>query len=83
MLEIYVPLLERALSHSIYCPSRKSQGVSVTGKIRPNIKFAAFWCVFLTKIKVNPQNWWKKLSIKQLRKKKIPKDNLTQSRSKI
>ena len=46
-----------------------------TGKIRQNIKFADFWCVFLTKIKVDPESWCNKLSIKQLRKKKIPKDD--------
>ena len=27
-----------------------------TGKIRQNIKFADFWCVFLTKIKVDPES---------------------------
>ena len=48
-----------------------------TGKIRQNIKFVDFWCVFLTKIKVDPESWCKKLSIKQLRKKKILKDDFT------
>ena len=29
------------------CPPKNSAGVSDTGEIRPNIKFAAFWvCVF-------------------------------------
>ena len=55
------------------CPPRHHAGVSDTGKIRPDIKFAAFWCVFLTKIRVNPESWWKKHLIKQLRTKKIPR----------
>ena len=42
------------------CPSSKHQGTFATGKIRPNIKFASFWCVFLTKIKVDPESWLKK-----------------------
>ena len=42
-----------------------------------NAKFAAFWCVFLTKIKVNPESWCNQLSIKQLRMKKIPKNKFT------
>ena len=42
---------------TLYCPSRKHAGVSATGKLRPNIKFAAFGCVFLTKIKVDPESW--------------------------
>ena len=58
------------------CPSRNQAGICATGEIRQNIKFAAFWCVFWTKIKVDPESWWKILSIKQLREKKIPKDNL-------
>ena len=41
----------------IYCPPRNHPGVSATGKIRPNVKFSAFWCVFLTKIKVNLIKW--------------------------
>ena len=49
---------------------------STTGKIRPNIKFAAFWCVFLTNIKVDPESWRKKLSIKHLRKKENSKGQL-------
>ena len=44
------------ISH-LYYPSRKHTGVSATGEIRPKIKFAAFWCVFLTKIKVDPESW--------------------------
>ena len=39
------------------CPPRNHAGVSATGKIRPNIQFAAFWFVFLTKIKVDPESW--------------------------
>ena len=39
--------------------------------------FVAFVCVFLTKMKVNPENWCNWFSIKQLRVKKIPKDNFT------
>ena len=27
------------------------------GKIKRNAKFAAFWCVFLTKMKIDPENW--------------------------
>ena len=41
----------------INCTSRNNQGPFATGKIRRNIKFAAFWCVFLTKIKVDPECW--------------------------
>ena len=41
----------------LYCSPRNHAGVSATGKIRPKIKFAAFWCVFLTKIKVHPESW--------------------------
>ena len=40
------------------CPPRNQAGVSGTGKIRPNIKFVASWCV--TKIKVDPESWLKK-----------------------
>ena len=48
------------------------------GKIRGNVKFAAFWCVFvLTKKKLDQESWCNKLSIKQLRIKKIPKDIFT------
>ena len=32
----------------LHCPPRNHAGVSATGTIRPNIKFADFWCVFLT-----------------------------------
>ena len=39
------------------CPSRNQAGIIATGEIRQNIKFAAFWCVFLTKIKVDPESW--------------------------
>ena len=41
----------------INCTSRNNQGTSATGKIRQNIKFEVFWCVFLTKIKVDPESW--------------------------
>ena len=71
------------VQYSIYYPSTDQAGLFAKGEIRQNIKFAAFWCVFLTKIKVDPESWWKILYIKQLRKKKMPKDNLTWSRSKI
>ena len=40
-----------------YCPPRTQAGVSDIGKIRPTVNFAAFWCVFLTKIKVDPKSW--------------------------
>ena len=59
------------------CPSRYQGGVFATGEIRQNVKFAAFWSVFLTKMKVDPESCWKIVSIKQLRKQKILKDNLT------
>ena len=36
---------------------RNQAGVFATGEIRQNIKFAAFWSVFLTKIKVDPESW--------------------------
>ena len=39
------------------CPSRNQAGLFATGEIRQNVKFAAFWCVFLTKIKVDPESW--------------------------
>ena len=79
-LSWYIPLVFIWCAH---CPSRNQAGIFATGEIRQNIKFAAFWCVFLTKKKVDPESWWKILSIKQLRKKKIPKDILTWSRSRI
>jgi hypothetical protein len=41
----------------VYCPPRNHTGIIGTGKIRPNIKFGAYWCVFLTKIKVDPESW--------------------------
>ena len=48
------------LSHDggiqIYCPSRNQAGVFATGEIRQNVNFAAFWSVFLTKIKVDPES---------------------------
>ena len=37
--------------------SRNQAGVFATGEIRHNIKFTDFWCVFLTKIKVDPESW--------------------------
>ena len=39
------------------CPPRNHTGLSATGKVRPNIKLGFFWCVFLTKIKVDPECW--------------------------
>ena len=41
----------------IHCPSTDQAGLCATGEIRQNIKFAAFLCVFLTKIKVDPESW--------------------------
>jgi hypothetical protein len=41
----------------INCPSTDQAGLFATGEIRQNIKFTAFWCVFLTKIKVDPKSW--------------------------
>ena len=35
----------------IYCTSRNQAGVFAKGKIRQNIKFAAFWSVFFVKNK--------------------------------
>ena len=61
----------------IYCTPRNHVGTIAAGKIKRNIKFAAFWCVLLTKKKVYPESWCNKLSIKQPSKKKIPKDNFT------
>ena len=55
----------------IYCTTRNQEGTFAAGEIRRNIKFTAFWCVFLTKIKVEPESGYKKLSIKQPSKKKI------------
>ena len=42
-------------------------------------KFATFWCLLLTTTtkKLDPESWCNRLSIKQLRMKKIPKDNFT------
>ena len=34
---------------------------------------------FLTKMKIDPKRWCNLLSIKQLRRTKIPKDNFTES----
>jgi hypothetical protein len=42
-------------NHAI--PSTGQAGLLATGEIRQNIKFVAFWCVFLTKIKVDPESW--------------------------
>ena len=41
----------------LYCAPKNPAGVSATGKIRLKIKFAAFCCVLLTKIKVDPESW--------------------------
>ena len=43
--------------NQVDCPSRNQAGIIATGEIRQNVKFAAFWCVFLTKIKVDPESW--------------------------
>ena len=69
-----MPLLNSSL---INCPSRNQAGVCATSEIRQNIKFAAFLCVFWTKIKIDPECWCKLLSFKQFRKKIDPNDNLT------
>ena len=42
---------------SLYCTSGNNQGTFATGKIRQNTKIAAFWCVFFTKKKVDPESW--------------------------
>ena len=36
------------MSEMINYPSRDQAGLFATGDIRQNIKFEAFWCVFLT-----------------------------------
>ena len=41
----------------LHCPSGNQAGDFATGEIRQNLKFVAFWCVFLTKIKVDPESW--------------------------
>ena len=85
---LYFELIFLNLSYkdSFFCllnfTPRKHAGTIPAGEIRQNSKFAAFWCVFLTKMKVDPESWWK-LSLKQLRRKKIPKDNFTWSWSRI
>ena len=61
-----------AEEYVVYCPSSYHAGLFATGEIRQKIKFVSFWCVVLTKIKVDPESWGKIISIKQLRKKKIP-----------
>ena len=66
-----------AMTVSINFPPRNQQGTILTGKIRRSVKFGAFWCVLLAKIEVYPKRWRTKLFIKQLRQKKIPKDNFT------
>ena len=63
-----------AMNFNIDFAPRNHAGTIPKGKIRQNIKFGAVWCVFLTKIKVDPESWYKKFSNKQPRKKKIPKD---------
>ena len=53
-------VLEKAKAQSteaLNCPSRNQAGVWATGEIRQKFKFAAFWCVFLKKIKVDPESW--------------------------
>ena len=56
-----VSRLARAFANRLFtrleCPSRNQTGVFATGEIRQNIKFWAFWCVFLTKLKVDPESW--------------------------
>ena len=58
----YLPLkCHKTLSNilhnqSLNCPSSYQPGLFATGEIRQNIKFAAFWCVLLTKIKVGPES---------------------------
>ena len=42
-----------------------------TGKIRQNVKFAVFVCVFLTKIKVDPESWCNKLPLNSSEKRKF------------
>ena len=49
--------IKERIARTLYCPSRNQAGVFATGEIRQNIKFADFWCVFLTKIKVDPESW--------------------------
>ena len=39
------------------CLLRNQAGICATGEIRQKVKFAAFWCVFLTKIKVDTESW--------------------------
>ena len=55
------PYMDSRTPHSplytLHYPPRNHAGVNNTGKIRPNIKFLAFWCVFLKKIKVDPERW--------------------------
>ena len=41
----------------INCTPRNHQGTFSTGKIRRINKFVAFWCVFLTTMKVDPESW--------------------------
>ena len=52
-------------THVVSCRDLKAEGyaflcqagVFATGEIRQDIKFAAFWCLFLTTIKVDPESW--------------------------
>ena len=55
--EASMSLRSLAFQAGIDCTPRNNQGTFATGKIRLNIKFAAFWCLFLTKIKVDPESW--------------------------
>ena len=50
-------ILLTLFNNTIHCTSRNNQGPFAKGKIRWNNKLAAFWCVFLTKIKVDPESW--------------------------
>ena len=44
------------LKSTLDCPLGNQAEICATGEIRQNIKFVTFWCVFLAKIKVDPES---------------------------
>ena len=53
-------LEERGSIEKLDCTPKNQEGTFAAGEIRRNKKIAAFSCVFLTKIKVDPENRYTK-----------------------
>ena len=54
---VFTVYCNQTLLQSVDCPSGNQAGLFATGEISQNLKFGAFWCVFLTKINVDPKSW--------------------------